>query len=262
MNLIQEEFNTSQMYKFEMIENTNLVKLNRKNVALVEAMIRNDSAYLKAGDKTKGVEKNNKGEITYIGSTAYCLNQLKPVLFEDKKVSNYDELVKNAVIAIDRDNSTHLNSDKVGIQQISQRIAGLTKETLIEYLKTPTENYELISLISEKTEPEDLEKYNARSNYSFATKFCHYACFYFFDDQNEQYQDNFAIFDDVMENAIMKYVEHYNIRTLDNKKITKTGLKTYKTFIYVVDKVIEASKTDISRNGFDHLLWYYYKGRD
>ena len=34
----------------------------------------------------------------------------------------------------------------------------------------------------------------------------------------------------------------------------------YKTFQAAIDKVIERSGANISRNGFDHLLWYYFKG--
>ena len=36
----------------------------------------------------------------------------------------------------------------------------------------------------------------------------------------------------------------------------------YKLYQSVVDAVIKASESDISRNGFDHLLWYYFKGKN
>ena len=34
----------------------------------------------------------------------------------------------------------------------------------------------------------------------------------------------------------------------------------FSDFQKVVDEIIKASDSKISRNGFDHLLWYYFKG--
>lgn len=38
-------------------------------------------------------------------------------------------------------------------------------------------------------------------------------------------------------------------------------LDDYNDYRTAVDKVREASGIEISRNDFDHLLWYYHKGR-
>lgn len=45
MNLIQTELTESEQFDFDHIEGTDLVKLNRRNVLLAEAMIRNNSRY-------------------------------------------------------------------------------------------------------------------------------------------------------------------------------------------------------------------------
>ena len=39
------------------------------------------------------------------------------------------------------------------------------------------------------------------------------------------------------------------------------NLGDYKDYRLAVDSIRKASGIEISRNGFDHLLWYYHKGR-
>lgn len=88
---------------------------------------------------------------------------------------------------------------------------------------------------------------------AFATKFCHYVCFYVFEGQPEQ--DNFSIYDNVVAGILPYYAIKYKI---DYKKV---DFKKYSQYIGLVDEIIRRSGSNISRNGFDHLLWYYYKGR-
>ena len=38
-------------------------------------------------------------------------------------------------------------------------------------------------------------------------------------------------------------------------------INNYPVYSRTIDAIIEAAGTEISRNGFDHLVWYYYKGR-
>jgi len=260
MNTIEKEIILSQEFEFEIIENTNLVALTKRNVALVEAMIRNDSAYLKSSDKNaepiyKINKKTKEKEVKYGGSTAYWVNQFKNV---DENISKeeYFKLIFEIVSAIDRENSTHLNSDGVGREQISERIANIGKSDLINKIKDKTKGIELINEISLPTKPTN-KNLSARKNYSFATKFCHYMSFYLFDDEN---QDNYSIYDGVLDSAIKKYIKHYNIN------IGKFDFSDYKNYLWIIDKIRELSKKEygilISRNGFDHLIWYYFKGRN
>ncbi len=230
-----------------------LVELSFENVAKVEAMIQNDSAYLKASDEN--AEPNGK----YIGSTAYwIIKKLKPILLNNKTIRDeeYEDILRNIIKSVDKENSTHLNSDKCGIEQILKRLLIIKKNDFIEYLKEPVKsNFKLVEIIAEKTKvPDSDKKHHGRTNVSFASKFCHYACFYLFDGKPEQ--DNYSIYDNIVKQAIPKYLNYYKM----NNSI-KINLDDYRIYYKTIDEIIKKSKSGISRNGFDHLLWYYFKGR-
>ena len=229
-----------------------LAKLSLENVAKVESMIRNDSDYLSAGDKTIAPRENDLAS----GSTAYWAHQLS-LLLNDGAVSGWSDrqVIEGLVRSVDRENSTHLNADLVGINQTVERIYGLfSNGELLHLLKYPGDNYELVSVLSKPTVivPDD-KKHKERRNYSFATKFCHYACFYLFEGGVEQ--DNYSIYDFVVASAIPRYAEFYGI------DFKSCDIQNYSEYIGLVDSIIAASGSHISRNGFDHLLWYYFKGR-
>lgn len=228
------------------IKKPNLVALTQDNVAKVEAMIKNDAAYLNSGN----INFSENG-----GSTAYWMCKLRNYINSNHKDKNhYREIIFNAVCAVDRDNSTHINADGVGRDEITNRICGLSLKKLIDYLQRPHETkYKLFEIIAEQTTPKD-KKYKPRINKSFASKFCHYACFYLFEGQNEQ--DNYSIYDSILKNALPYYAEYYKI------KITKKDLEDYAKYSEIIEKILEMSGNNISKNGFDHLLWYYFKGRN
>ena len=106
----------------------------------------------------------------------------------------------------------------------------------------------LIREISRKTSA--VQK--ARTNPSFASKFCHYACFYVF--EGTKYQDNYSIYDSILKTVLPFYLEYFGIEQSYN-------LNEYGDYRMAVDSVRENSGIEISRNGFDYLLWYYHKGR-
>ena len=242
------ELNAEQNYMLKKINGTGLVALSFENVALVEAMIQNDSAYLKSSDeKEKPVVKKN---MEYGGSTAWWMTQLK-LFAEGKKTQNtYENIIYGAVVAVDRENSTHLNADKVGRNEMVDRIKQISMTDLIRYLKD--RDFRVVEMLAAPTRPDD-SKYKPRMNLSFASKFCHYACFYLFQGENEQ--DNFSIYDYVLRKAVPFYVKHYGLNP------EKGYLNDYKKYSDVIDDIRKISKSGISRNGFDHLLWYYFKGR-
>lgn len=230
-----------------------LVELSLDNVSKVEAMIQNDSAYLKASDE----KSEPKGK--YIGSTAYwVIQKLKPVLLDNITVSDdeYKETLGHIIKSVDRENSTHLNADKYGRDQILERLLKIKKSDFVYFLKEPiNSNFKLIDIIAEKTVvPISDIKHHSRTNVSFASKFCHYACFYLFEGKPEQ--DNYSIYDNIVKQAIPKYLNYYKLH--ESKKI---NLDDYRIYYKTIDEIIKISKSGISRNGFDHLLWYYYKGR-
>ncbi len=244
MNKINNEKEQSKkylLYTFS-FDNYTLVEISLKNVAKIEAMIINDSSYIKSVDKKAGPSYN------YIGSTAYWMTELKNY-YDGNSTEQFEKIIKNAVIAVNNENSTHLNADGVGIEQITNRL--IPKEnSLKELLKNDNKEYELFKLISNKTEVND-KNHKARKNPSFASKFCHYASFYLF--EGTEYQDNYSIYDTVLKKALPLYLSYYNLEM--------PNLNKYDEYQKAVDDIIRVSNSNVSRNGFDHLLWYYHKGR-
>ena len=246
-NLINEEFLASKEIMIEEVSwnNRTLAKLNRHNVAIVEAMIRNDSDYIKTSVKDAGPKDQ------YKGSSAYWFSKLKEVLLDNKKTEySYEKIIGNTVEAVDRENSTHLNADNCGREEITERIVKYNKDDLITCLKNPT--YKDMGLFRE-IENRTHAKERARKNTSFASKYCHYACFNLFEDT--EYQDNYSIYDSILKTVLPMYLDYYNI---DCKKY---DLSDYAQYSKAIDEVRYAADELISRNGFDHLLWYYHKGR-
>ena len=252
-NTIQDELDLA---KTKMIEEVDfqgkmLAKLTRDNVAIVEAMIRNDSAYIHSTDVSAAPVYNRKGEVKYGGSSAYWMTQLKDVLIEKKVDSaySYEDIIKGAVESVDRENSTHLNADNCGRQEITERLCKFNRSEFVKCLKDP--DYDDMKLIREISRITSAER-RARTNPSFASKFCHYACFYIF--EGTEYQDNYSIFVGILKTVLPLYLGYFQIdRDLN--------LNDYRDYRLAVDSIREASGIEISRNGFDHLLWYYHKGR-
>lgn len=239
MNKIKQEEKESLKYNFEEIVKGELVALTKSNVALVEAMIRHDSDYSDSGR----VDKE---------SSAHWFVELK------KNPKRYEEIIPKCVESVDKKNSTHLNADGVGRGELSQRIIDYGWKSLQNFLKdTKQEKYSLINILSEKTQPKDLIKYKARHNFSFATKFCHYACYWIYEGKEEQ--DNFSIYDSVVSENLKKYAQYYGVAV--PRKNTKDYASYYAAYIDTLDAIIKKSGNAISRNGFDHLLWYYHKAK-
>lgn len=245
--MIQQEMEMSkQQYSITTVRTDTkkeIAELTRRNVALIESMIRYNSDYSNSSNA-----KNDK-------SSAYWLKELKKEVVDNQKSKfPYRKIIENCVQYIDSENSTRLNADGVGRKQMSERLAKLDKAKLVEYLRHPEkENYKLIEILTEKTEPED-SRHNGRKNFSFATKFCHYACFYLFEGLREQ--DNFSIYDSIVAKHLLDYAKYFNTEI-------KKGYKSnnYKAYITIIDDILAKAEEKISRNGFDHLLWYFHKAR-
>ena len=161
------------------------------------------------------------------------------ILMENKKLINIKE-----------------NEIYIKCEEIINRIYAISRAKLIECLKDPDgTDLWLINYISEATHPtgksQNGNMYKARTNVSFASKFCHYACFYLFEGEAEQ--DNYSIFDYVLRKVLPKYISHYRIKSWN--------LDDYSEYRKAVDDILRKANARISRNGFDHLLWYYFKGR-
>jgi hypothetical protein len=252
MTLIENESNLAKNYIFDK-DKVGLVELTLKNAALAEAIFKNDSRYSKSEDINNGYEEGKS-----YGTAAYWITQVSNILLNNQELStngkhNYEECLKNIINAVDRENGTHLNVQK-GREGIFNRLKVIDKEVLLDNLKNPTKNskrkYEIIEKISEEV--------NGNKNFSFATKFCHFMCFYLFKGQPEQ--DNFSIYDDALVRAIPKYYKKYCDKKLTISKIQE---KNYNEYIGYIDEIRKCAKEkhhkEISRNAFDHILWFNHK---
>ena len=250
MTLIENENIESNKYTFDK-DKDGLVELTLKNAALAEAIFKNDSRYSKSEDINNGP----KGK--FHGTAAYWITQVSNILLYNQKLStngklNYEECLENIINAVDRENGTHLNVQG-GRIEIFDRLKVIDKE-LLDHLKNPTKDpnnkYWIIGEISRKGK--------GNENFSFATKFCHFMCFYLFKGQPEQ--DNFSIYDAALVKAIPKYYKKYCGKKLT---ISKVQEKDYDKYIGYIDEIRKCAKEkhheEISRNAFDHLLWFNHK---
>ena len=226
-----------------------IVKLTTDNIARVEAMIMTDSGYAKSGDINACPTFKKNGIEYYSGSTAYWMTELKKALESENK-SNLRNIINHAVIAVDKENSTHINSDGVGRKQLTDRIM-IRAQSLKKILSNIDSGLKFIEEVAEITTGVD-EEHNARTNLSFASKFAHYACFYLF-EKDDPRRDNFSIYDNVLNKALPIYIKKYNLDGYDPD--------SYSSYYKCIGEIIKSSGEDLSRNGFDHLIWYYYKAR-
>ena len=208
---------------------------------------------------------------------------------KDSESFTLDEILAGAIAAVDNENATHLNSNGIGKlwvwEQIREFIRKNKAQGVLDCLRNRRENLfncigglvKAINDIGERKQhnekcktafvkhpwlfgaiaaSEKRTKYNDRKNISFASKFCHYASFYVFKDEDGDAQDGWSIWDNVLKKVLPKYLDFYKIAQWSPK-----DLEDYWKYCKAVDETIIKSGNEISRNGFDHLLWYYYKGK-
>ena len=262
MNLIQQEVvRIPNAFDEVSFEGRSIVRITRHNVDMAEMMIHYDSAYRKTADPDAGPLFKRNHEMKYRGSSTYWMIQLKKyVITHEKTDYSYEDIIKYVVESLDSENSTHINSDNMGREVIEHRIVHFGVDRMLEGLKNP-DGLELFDIIQQNTGKESQEK--GRHNPSFASKFCHYACMHLFD--GTRYQDNYPIYDNVICSVLPLYQRYYGTKKHTFSIYTQTpddripGL--YREYTAEIDEIIEKSGAGISRNAFDHLLWYYHKAR-
>lgn len=125
------------------------------------------------------------------------------------------------------ENSTHINSDNVGYEQLPIRL--FEKYNSIEEIKKglKSKNYEIISLLSYFTENNVNNKKIGNRNISFATKFCAYMSLELFEDFYER--DRYAKYDNIVAKVIPLYLYYYNKEDNEIEKI----IEKYKDILYI-----------------------------
>ena len=298
--LLNIEDNVSNYEKYMLKEDKNgRVIISQDNVLRANAMIQSNSSYRRSadssacpilkrnktiedkmcnGDYTDEITEDDKKIFKYLGSSAYWFSLLKEFYKTPKKKTviikprnasehkyevSFGYVLYKTICCVDNENSTHLNADGVGRALIAYRLYNIGIDDLVEKLKKP--QYAIIEELSKEITDDDENLCKDKSYYhvSFASKWCHNACYYMLDDK---YGDNFAKVDSVMREALLKYQEDALLKypslnfdiLKDNRKIGKS----YGKYIDIIDAVRGSGKDEISRNGLDHLLWYSNKGFD
>lgn len=241
-------------------------KAQRKRICDIEKSFLNDDELDE--EKIKGLREQlnkikDKNRREAPAPSSYWFREIKVCKEKDSK--HFRFLLIGACHAVNRENSTHLkNNDlKEIVNWIYNNIN--TPQELAASLKDRKQGDKMIS---------DLRKIDGISdNYSFITKFCHYASFNIFDDKH---RDNYSIYDKILSDNIPYYYYHYvkkdeeisydKIRKMrkclqnnGNTKREKQCENRYNYYTKKIDEIIKASHTGISRNGFDHLLWIYHR---
>lgn len=249
MSLIQQEHEASKKYMFHVYSGTNLAVLSRRNVALAEAMIANNSSYR---------PKKRCGSSAETGDMDSAPTKLCQVLLGKIEVSDneYPCIVGEAVNEVDMAYSTHLNADRASREKTRERIEAFGRQRLLACLRYPNKDgYALFRTLEART----TEAKGGRMNPSFASKFCHEMCQKLFEGEPEQ--DNYPVYDNVVSNGLCRYVKHFDLSGVSVPKRVRNRPFDYDGYCTCVNAVIGRACDPISRTGFDHLVWYYFKGR-
>lgn len=301
-DLINQFINKKQRYydenKKKILEGMKILKLNRKNVKMIESILMIDSAYAYDNFSEDIKKLAKKDGYTYENMRKLCKD------------------INNA-------NSTHIDSDNKGSTVIPYRIMKIchnyddlknalsgNKKTkkLFDALYLPIEEEEYNNVVKEKKlgiEKDSNKSYGRKNhNISFASKFFSYLANKVLDDTSK---DKFPKYDNIVSKAIPMYLNYFladpqvndkvenEISKIKNRcnngdrfllksrdgKYTKIEFgrydekgesckiyKEYEQYKKIIDLVIDIAKEKYNKNcekmtraGLDHLLWYGYKGR-
>ena len=85
--------------------------------------------------------------------------------------------------------------------------------------------------------------------------------YYWFEGTPEA--DNYSIYDNVLAKTLVDYANTHGLHKILNGgvKFKESNFKNYEIYSQVIDVLRTKYGENISRNGFDHLLWYAYKGQ-
>lgn len=168
-------------YSMDMVKGYDVAALTRKNSNFIEAVLKLDSNYKKEQQAVPPDDRfdlnahASKSNGLYCGSAKFWFNEMA----NNDSDYSYKECVLGAVIAIDRSNSTHLETTENGRKKMARRIVKRCPDldALIDCLSTPftaDDDSHLLSCMMRK----GLKSIKDGSNMyylSFASKFCSYA---------------------------------------------------------------------------------------
>ena len=243
--------------------------LTRKNADFITAIIKLDSNYGKDADvnnkphKTFDPLKSSKGK--ECGSTAFWFDKMK-------NGGDFETCLAGAIVAIDRVNSTHLEASVEGRTIIRKQILKICSKYSDIVAELEKNLVDQNHIIAEIAAPIGAKRGNTsnRYNVSFASKFCAYAAKYL------ETQQQYVIYDQVIASHLRLYVEAYLSRKSGKKnfdfysyreKCIKMGqsvdmLGFYRKYSDAIETIIDIVKSQgISKEEFDHIVWYCFKGK-
>lgn len=218
-----------------------IAALTRKNADFIEAVVRLDSNYGK--DKTEDWFKK-------------MLNG-----------GDFKECLSEAIVEIDKINSTHLEAGVDGRNEMVKRVLSLCenvedlKRLLLKTFSANDEEHILYKL-TDKIKAKNRDGY--RYNLSFATKFCSYA------SQFLELGDNYSKYDSVVAKCLPLYSECYlkektakkHFLVKQHKNDLESRLSLYATYSNCINRImalLEADNITLTRSELDHIIWYCFK---
>jgi len=246
--------------------------LTRKNADFVNAIIKLDSNYKddfinkKPSDSFKLDDKSTHH--FFSGSTEYWFN-----LIINSNSSNFKDYLYGLVIAIDRFNSTHLESSINGRIEMTERIYSLAKSK--EELKRLLKNHVFDKLHPLYILSIPMKGHNGhdRCNLSFVSKFLNISFKYLYGDSVEDILSSYYYpkYDSVVSNILDVYANFYLNTTYYNKKLFNIHsskdydikYKNIYNYSAAIRKILDLIYEDehILIDDFDHIVWYLNKGK-
>ena len=291
MPYVKDAERTANPYKFDVDQN-GVPLFTDKNINFVNGMVENDSNYnQKDIDKVREIFKG-----MFVGDAHERMT-----------------CIGRAVYEIDNENSTHLTA--VGRHKVDDIMKKLDlKPTVVKKMSDEEEKTVTGGVLFTAQIIGDIENLKERLNvgddqlvfdishasktylneahvtdvnkinFSFATKFCHWACQYL------ELGDKYCIYDNVVASVFPYFVDSYAsgelaswdccrmkrvngakgsqelVSTIENYKKDDDGYTKYRNLYDAVLEGINKWRSDNNQNGeigyrkVDRLIWYYFKG--
>ncbi len=284
----KDEERTADPYRFDVDQN-GIPLFTNKNQRFVNGMVENDSNYNQSDDKEiskifKGmIGSDEKDRMACIGRAVYEIDNANSTHLTAVGRYKVDDLMEtiheDPLLVKAMPGETEEKKIRGGALFTAQIINGI--ENLEERLREG--DGQLVSEIAYAAKTRlGMSGINVnKNNFSFATKFCHWACLYL------ELDDNYCIYDNVVASVFPYFVNSYAVGGLDSYRCSRVkkgrsaskrvstiedfkkkndGYVTYREMYDAVLKGINEWRSKNGQNGeigyheVDRLLWYYFKG--
>ncbi len=247
------------------------VAITRDNADIIECILSFDATY------SGGTGVNAKPNKRFGGSLAYWqnwANKIFAISSATTQEKEYKRFVDELVEVVDRSNATHLTAAINGRGKTAKRITTkcktlqdlkneLSKDPFIA--KNGIEDVDPNHILHKLSEPLPSKKGSMRCNISFASKFCQFASKIL----GASYE--YSKYDNIVSKALPAYINKYlNIKYnsgyfLTGGKSLSEKTRKYAKYCNCIDKILEkvnagkSNSQQISREEFDHIVWYTNK---